>query len=59
MQYWEEMQSKWGFSDGEVVPSGAEEYRNGYGRSPNLTALWRTTEPERVTATLTRPQRHF
>lgn len=30
MMYWEEFDSKWGFSDGESVPIGAEMYRSVY-----------------------------
>lgn len=30
MRYWEEMQGKWGFGDGDAVPDGAEEYRKVY-----------------------------
>ena len=30
MNYWSEMQSKWGFGDGDAVPAGIEHYRTAY-----------------------------
>lgn len=39
MDYWEEMNSKWGFSDGEAVPPDAEQRREVY-----VTAINRLAE---------------
>jgi hypothetical protein len=38
MRFWEDMQSKWGFSDGDAVPDGVEVYRNIYIRAVNQLA---------------------
>lgn len=38
MHYWEEMQSKWGFSDGDAVPAGASIYRQVYIQAVNRLA---------------------
>lgn len=38
MRYWEEMQSKWGFNDGEAIPEGVEYYRTVYIRAINRLA---------------------
>ena len=38
MQYWEEMQSKWGFNDGNSIPAGAEVYRTVYIQAVNRLA---------------------
>lgn len=38
MRYWEEMQSKWGFHDGEAIPEGIEHYRAVYIRAVNRLA---------------------
>jgi|GEM_PF-1390612 hypothetical protein len=38
MRFWEEMQSKYGFSDGNVVPDGADLYRTVYIRAVNQLA---------------------
>lgn len=38
MHYWEEMQSKWGFSDGDAVPAGASVYRKIYIQAVNRLA---------------------
>ena len=38
MRYWEEMQSKWGFNDGEAIPEGVEHYRTVYIRAVNRLA---------------------
>lgn len=38
MKYWEDMQSKYGFSDGEAVPEGAEVYREVYIAAVNAMA---------------------
>jgi hypothetical protein len=39
MRFWEDMQSKWGFSDGDAVPDGVEVYRNIYIRTMNRLAV--------------------
>lgn len=38
MRFWEEMQSKWGFHDGEAIPEGVEAYRTVYIRAVNRLA---------------------
>lgn len=38
MRFWEDMQSKWGFSDGDAVPEGIEVYREIYIRAVNQLA---------------------
>ncbi len=38
MRFWEDMQSKWGFSDGNAVPDGVEVYREVYIRAVNKLA---------------------
>jgi len=38
MRFWEDMQSKWGFSDGNAVPDGIEVYREVYIRAVNKLA---------------------
>jgi hypothetical protein len=38
MRFWEDMQSKWGFSDGNAVPDGVEVYREVYIRTVNKLA---------------------
>ncbi|MDX1991064.1 MAG: hypothetical protein SF029_01660 [bacterium] len=38
MRFWEDMQSKWGFSDGNAVPDGIEVYREIYIRAVNKLA---------------------
>ena len=38
MRFWEDMQSKWGFSDGEAIPAGIEDYRTVYIRAVNRLA---------------------
>jgi len=38
MRYWDAMQSKWGFSDGEAVPDSIEAYRDVYLRVVNRLA---------------------
>lgn len=38
MRFWEDMQSKWGFSDGDAVPDGVEVYRDIYIRAVNQLA---------------------
>ncbi|MBL8166193.1 MAG: hypothetical protein JNJ61_29690 [Anaerolineae bacterium] len=38
MRFWEDMQSKWGFSDGDAVPDGVEVYREIYIRAVNQLA---------------------
>jgi len=39
MKYFDEMQTKWGFADGEAVPSGAEHYRTAYILAVNALAV--------------------
>ncbi|MBI5668426.1 hypothetical protein FBR02_06730 [Anaerolineae bacterium CFX9] len=38
MRFWQDMQSKWGFSDGDAVPDGIEVYRTIYIRAVNQLA---------------------
>jgi hypothetical protein len=38
MRFWDDMQSKWGFSDGDAVPDGVEVYREIYIRAVNQLA---------------------
>ncbi len=38
MRYWEDMQSKWGFSDGNAIPDGIEAYRTVYVQTVNRLA---------------------
>lgn len=38
MRYWDEMQSKWGFNDGEATPEGIKHYRTVYIRAVNRLA---------------------
>ncbi len=38
MKYWEEMSSKFGFSDGESIPSDAEAHRSVYTQAINVLA---------------------
>lgn len=38
MQYWGEMESKWGFSDGEAYPAGVVLYRDLYVKTVNRLA---------------------
>lgn len=38
MRYWEDMQDKWGFSDGNAIPEGIEVYRDVYVRVVNRLA---------------------
>ena len=38
MRFWDDMQNKYGFSDGEAVPDGAEVYRAVYIRAVNALA---------------------
>lgn len=38
MRFWEDMQSKWGFSDGDAIPTGIEAYRTVYIRAVNRLA---------------------
>lgn len=38
MKYWPDLQSKWGFNDGELYPAGVEVYRDVYLRVVNRLA---------------------
>lgn len=38
MKFWEDMQSKWGFNDGNAIPEGVEDYRTVYIRAVNRLA---------------------
>jgi hypothetical protein len=38
MRFWDDMQSKWGFNDGEAIPEGVEAYRTVYIRAVNRFA---------------------
>jgi hypothetical protein len=38
MRFWNDMQSKWGFNDGEAIPEGIREYRTVYLQAVNRLA---------------------
>ena len=38
MRFWEDMQSKWGFNDGDAIPEGVEAYRTVYIQAVNHLA---------------------
>lgn len=38
MKYWDDMQTKWGFSDGAATPCGIEAYREVYVQAVNYLA---------------------